>query len=396
MEMELSPDQAQALDILIEKMNAKARVLTFVGPAGSGKTTVMRALVKRLREARYTVALCAPTNKAKLRLAEQTGETVMTVASRLYSKFVETETGDLICTDARSMFDGAERIVLIVDEASMIGSRTHNDLVEKNPDIQIVYVGDKAQLPPVNDTWGADLQNPDAELAQIHRQAQGNPIIGLATATRRGLQMDWLNTWRIRGEAEWRAVNPGVDLPPVRIIAANLDQTAAYYAGLHLAGDDVQALTFTHDVRRAFNLCVMKRIPTDTVKVVATRNMRDEGIVNGETYTMSNIRRSESTKVITCNLTDTADNCIRSIRVLPESLWEADFATVKEWQAYTKIKYPLVSARFGHCLTIHQSQGSQWEHVIVLMDDRTLRDNRLFYTAVTRAAKRLTLVAIQG
>ena len=60
---------------------------------------------------------------------------------------------------------------MVVDECSMIGTKVYEDImrvVEEN-DARVLFVGDKCQLQPVNDTWGVNFSAPTGELTRIHR-----------------------------------------------------------------------------------------------------------------------------------------------------------------------------------------------------------------------------------
>ena len=104
----------------------------------------------------------------------------------------------------RLVFDGKQAPcppggLVICDEASMVDERLHRDLLDHlPPGAQLLYVGDREQLPPVEGTWGPDFTTPTAVLETIHRQAEQSPILSLATAIREGRR--W-SGW-VEGECE--------------------------------------------------------------------------------------------------------------------------------------------------------------------------------------------------
>jgi exodeoxyribonuclease V len=74
--------------------------------------------------------------------------------------------------------------VIVVDEASMVNDQTVADLLAL--DIPILAMGNAAQLPPVSGAGSLTAGEPDAFLTEIHRQAQGNPIVQLSMLAREG------------------------------------------------------------------------------------------------------------------------------------------------------------------------------------------------------------------
>lgn len=87
-DIKLSPDQEAACTAILDGLKSRAnRSLVLVGPAGTGKTTLVRELVRRIRATDgREVAFAAPTGKAALRLRESTGEQTATVHSLIYGK----------------------------------------------------------------------------------------------------------------------------------------------------------------------------------------------------------------------------------------------------------------------------------------------------------------------
>lgn len=230
----LSPDQEQALSTILAKLSTGQRVtLVLAGPAGTGKTTLMRALIDRLKALGVGIVLLAPTGKAAARLKEATGLPTATIHSFIYSapatfgickacKQGSAELGqtpsalsrlgieavacpscqeEYTLQDLRQLkkemrFSGRElaadkRTVVIVDEASMVDDKVGMDLARTLPsNFSVLYVGDKEQLPPVSGRWGADFEHPTAELTQVHRQAADNPIVDMATRIRKDENRD--------------------------------------------------------------------------------------------------------------------------------------------------------------------------------------------------------------
>jgi ATP-dependent exoDNAse (exonuclease V) alpha subunit len=138
-------EQAQALEQVTTR-----RLSALVGRAGTGKTTVLGALLKSDRLARDGVLFLAPTGKARVRITQKTNETAMTVAQFLY------QLGRYDGARQRPRFAGKDQYrrekTVVIDECSML---TLDDLVAILLALdlahvqRIILVGDPNQLPPI-------------------------------------------------------------------------------------------------------------------------------------------------------------------------------------------------------------------------------------------------------
>lgn len=400
--IELSEDQEVARLAVLEALAAGRKELTLSGPAGSGKTTLMRRLLADLQADDYTVRLVAPTGKAASRLAALTGQPATTIHSPLYKTITDLGGGGVEFSDPKAIADG--RSVIICDEASMVGKRLYGDLRNKlPPSVALLCVGDREQLEPVNDTWGADFADPTALLTQIHRQAAGSPIIQLATAIR-------------HGEA-WRGVRP--DGVAYRVVRASLADAAAWLALERAFGGDATLLTYTNRIRQRLNADVRAArghvgalVPGD--QIVCTRNNYPCGIMNGEVRQVVDFELIDASdsRLVRVTFAEGGPRPIIAPATLAggpgtlewqklEALADAIDAESDDWEVFEcgPLKKKMMIAEYGECLTVHKSQGSQWHSVGVILDSvlegMEQRDpsafRRLCYTAVTRAAKELVI-----
>lgn len=101
--MDLSPDQQQARNDILAAVHSGEREIVLSGPAGSGKTTLMRQVLADLRELRRETALLAPTGKAAARLRDTTGAQTSTIHRALYKTVRESETGAVEFADPQTV-----------------------------------------------------------------------------------------------------------------------------------------------------------------------------------------------------------------------------------------------------------------------------------------------------
>jgi exodeoxyribonuclease V alpha subunit len=392
MNVELSSDQRVAQERILACLTKPTRQdVVLVGAAGCGKTTLMRSTIDRVEnELGRACTLLAPTGKAAFRLSEVTGRTVSTIHRALYPRVRRNrETGKLEFTQPQGICEPG--MLAVIDEGSMVGSGLYKDIHENLPrGAQVLYVADKEQLMPVNDTWGPALDEPDAELKHVHRQAEGNPILSYATAIRSGTGNRWSHEYR--DDDERLQVYSGYS----SALGWTLDQ--------YKAGFDSTVLTYTNRMRHRLNTDIRKAlglyrqgviVPGD--KLLVRVNNHDLQLMNGEVVTVEAVEDAMS------------DLCDRALVVHTERgsfLVNLDFFNGRkdlyiEWKSKRARHDPIwVHCDHGFALTIHASQGSEWERVCVILDgpvislarERPEEGRRMVYTAVTRARDHLAII----
>ena len=198
LKIELTEKQNAAVDMMLDFETGEYQSMLLTGHAGTGKTTTVAEYLKHTEK---NVVLVAPTNKAVRVLCETAGRHGVTApcmtVHKLLDLIMQSDAEQKYCRkkgetrDLMAHFD-----IVVVDECSMIGN-----LVKGNEDLglydrlteeakmygtKIIFVGDRHQLPPVNEANSPTLDvEPYFQLTEIVRQAADNPIIQTADWLRR-------------------------------------------------------------------------------------------------------------------------------------------------------------------------------------------------------------------
>lgn len=381
MSFELTENQLLAIDTIC---TAKTCVIT--GGAGSGKTTIIRQAVERLKARGENVVLCAPTGKAAARVREATGYPAKTVHAAC-GFFPQEGTEEL----GRSLneSDAALATVLIIDESSMLSDDILAAVVRTiQPSCRLALVGDPNQLPPVGAGYPFhDLIDCGAiahvHLDVVHRQ-QGQ-LLSNCYAVLNG-EPDELLYDAGKGsrlEADWGVINCGDD----NIVNALLKLCSKGECEEQLGVPFTEVLVVTplndgpfgrntlnrliqrayHESRGVRELPVYGKnqvkdqfLPGD--RVIWTKNDRLIGLVNGD---------------------------VGTVKFVTDSKVSVDFDGIGLIQVEN-----CISLNLGWVLTCHKAQGSQYAKVIVIQANAhcskhldNIINKQWLYTAATRAKK---------
>lgn len=198
-QISLTTQQQNALNAFFSFMgDPDEQVFVLRGYSGTGKSTLVKTILEQMSSRvkiiqllnpkfrEKEIVLTATTNKAAENLSFLSGQGVSTIHSHLGLR-VETDYRSgkttMVPTKRKST---PEHQIIFIDEASYVDSQLLEYCFELTRDCKIVFIGDPAQLTPVKSTtapvFAANF--PGAELTQVVRQAEGNPIIDLATKFR--------------------------------------------------------------------------------------------------------------------------------------------------------------------------------------------------------------------
>lgn len=373
-----SPDQMRAIELGAKIPSSAKSVWTMTGPAGSGKTSLMTEFLKVFEDKGIQTTVLAPTGKAALVIQKKTGHDASTIHSALYGG-ARRVNGRLVFESPREVCEPGGMVV--VDESSQVDNRVYRDLnLKLPPRAHILYVGDKAQLEPVNGTWGPNLDDADIQLTEVHRQALDNPILACATEVRHGRPF---RAW-VPGRCETSAQNP------IEWYVQNKDKDAAL-------------LTCTNAVRYDLNMGIREALGfTDELvcvgdKIVCLANHKHTGVPNGETLTVVEVRVYEEDYFVLTAEYPGVEFELRSY-LRGDGAKESYYELTKRMKPHTILHWD-----YGYALTVHKSQGSQYANVGFIRDSWYYRlktspqekdtdfVRRLTYTAVTRAVESLTI-----
>ena len=392
----LSPDQSAAHDAVLDWYGSRRRsqILTMAGYAGTGKTTTLGAIARTLKEGRARIAYVCLTGKASLVLRGKLGGILRdedycgTIHSLIYRPGLRLN-GHMTWEKVpprEIRFD-----LFCLDEGSMVGAEVLADL--KAYGIPILAVGDHGQLPPVSGKMNL-MERPDIRLEKIHRQAEGSPIIRLSMMA------------RLEGHIPTGTYGPGVVKTRDLTI---LDRIKDPKAGVVLCG--------TNSTRVRLNASLRKILgysggPKPGERVVCLRNDRENGVYNGmlgEVVKMGNWCPLEGAKDPINGQRLCNKNCDRHYAgeigfsdhgrlFLDGPIVKEQFGAAKTIDEYAITKPGrAVGYQFdwAYALTVHKSQGSEAENVIVVDECGWMPESdqrRWRYTAITRARTKLVII----
>jgi len=360
------------------------------GFAGTGKSTLLGIIAdQELRDTR--IAYCAYTGKASNVLrksaALKEGDYVGTIHSLIYDPVIDKFNGQVIGWDLKPELD---QDMIVVDEASMLDAKLMDDL--ESYELPILAVGDHGQLPPVAGKFNL-MDDPDIRLEEIHRQAEGNPII-LFSAFIRDL-----------GEDALKRLPVGIAREPMKK-AFRRDVKNFHKEGRPL---EFTALCYKNKTRCGLNATARKALgyeghPKAGDVVINLKNRKDL-IEDGIIFNGMRALIRESNEPVSEHLqfldVDFVEDDLR-VHTLCNSHQFHHPTTFSSYDQLERFSMKVKNWRqagllldYGYAMTTHKAQGSQFTKVgivperPVMVDDDTY--TRWLYTACTRAVESLVI-----
>ncbi|MBB6013331.1 exodeoxyribonuclease-5 [Aquamicrobium lusatiense] len=374
--MQFSPQQDEALRAVATWLKAgRPQLFRLFGYAGTGKTTLARYFAEHVDG---QVQFAAFTGKAAQVLRSKGATNARTIHSLIYrprgEEAVEDETtGKTSMSPTFSLNRQspiAKAALVVIDECSMVDEQLGRDLLSFGT--PILVLGDPGQLPPISGGGFFTEQEPDFLLTEIHRQARDNPIIRMALDVREGRDLAY------------------GDYGGARVIGK--DEVTQ-----DLVLDADQVLVGTNRTRRRYNrrLRELKGFTADYPqagdKLVCLRNDPAKGLLNGSLWKVMTASRETVKPGINLLVSpeeDDPDRGVAKIKLLKAAFEDAEAEI--PWQQKRRFD----DFDYGYALTVHKAQGSQWNDVVLFDESWAFKDTRerWLYTAITRAADRLTIV----
>lgn len=448
---ELTSQQSQAVDALADFLLSPVNDSLFIlrGYAGTGKTSLVAAVVKTMMKLQQKAILLAPTGRAAKVLSVYSGHPAFTIHKKIYrQQSFSNELSNFSINDNLH-----QHTLFIVDEASMISNdglssssfgtgRLLDDLVQyvySGQGCRLLLMGDTAQLPPVGEEespaltaevlQGYGLAVREMDLTQVVRQLGDSGILWNATALRQ-LITDGdafaLPKIKVTGFPDIRVL-PGDEL--IEEISSCYDKVGMDET-IVVCRSNKRANIYNKGIRNSI-LYREEELSGGDLLMVAKNNYfwtekcaEIDFIANGDMAVVRRVRRTrelygfrfadvqltfpdyqdfelEATVLLDTLHTDApalpkADNDRLFYTILEDY---ADISTKRERMKKMKADphYNALQVKYGYAVTCHKAQGGQWKKVFLdqgyISPEMLTPDYiRWLYTAFTRATETLYLV----
>ncbi len=443
-------DQLNALNLITGFLLSgdENSVFLLKGYAGTGKTSLVSALVKTVVELKQKTILLAPTGRAAKVFSSYSNHPVYTIHKKIYrQKAFSNEPTDFL--PANNLHKDT---LFIVDEASMISNdgldsvsfgsgRLLDDLIHYvygGYNCRLILLGDDAQLPPVMQAVSPALDSSvlakynlkveQFTLAQVVRQDENSGILFNATMLRRALDNHVVNVFpklHFNNFADFRNINGEVLIEQISDCYSRdgVDETMV------IVRSNKRAIIYNNGIRNRILYCEEELSSSDRLMVVKNNyywtgeNQEMDFIANGEIVEVIRVR-----KIVELYGFRFAEVTIRfqdyglemDIKILLDVLQSEAASLSNELnnklfysilEDYSdepgkagkmkKMKndayYNALQVKYAYAVTCHKAQGGQWKNVFLdvgYINEGMLGEEfyRWLYTAITRATERIYLI----
>lgn len=428
------------------------KVFLLCGYAGTGKTSLISALVRTMEQLERKTVLLAPTGRAAKVFSHHSGKSAHTIHKCIYRQKSIMDSSTFTLAENRM-----QNTLFIVDEASMISNDAMSgagglldDLIEfvySGPGCSMLLLGDTAQLPPVGEFLSPALTESymrsmfldvtATQLTQVMRQLSESGILYNATMLRQRIDEEetydppqitlkgFDDICSVHGEELIEAIESCYDKAGVddTIILCRSNKRANVYN----EGIRRRILYREEELCRGELLMIVKnnyfwreelgkedKTLLEKLDFIANGDMAEIIRVNG-TEEMYGFRFAD----VTLSLIDYED-CEIDVKIMLDTLTSESPSLTREenerlfaavWEDYPEIRskrkrmelirknpyYNALQVKYGYAITCHKAQGGEWKRVFIdqgyISEDMISPDYyRWLYTAFTRASEKLHLV----
>ena len=365
-------------------------VFILTGGPGTGKTTVVRAIIRVFDAMGLRIALAAPTGRAAKRMSQSAGEEAKTI-----HRLLEMEYGaEDKLRFRKNENDQLEDDVIIIDEASMLDLMLTNALLKAiKPGARLILIGDVNQLPPV----GAghvfdDIIKSDrfatVELTHIFRQAQESLIVTNAHAVNHG---EYMNLESKSGDFFFLPRQD--DAQTAATIAELCKKRLPKSYGLTVF-EGIQVITPSRkgDAGTEMLNSALQSAINPPARGKAEKKVRDFTLREGD-----KVMQIKNNYDIEWNKNGTQGFGIFNgdIGVIKKIDLSEELITVDFEDKICEYDYTMLDElELAYAITVHKSQGSEYPIVVMPLYRYTpkLLTRNLLYTAITRAQSIVILV----
>lgn len=443
--------QDRAIELLTDFLissNYDQKVFLLKGYAGTGKTTLIKALTDALEVLNMKSVLLAPTGRAAKVIQEYTKRGATTIHRHIYMpKTKDTHISFQLRKNTHS------KTLFIVDESSMLSDRNESELFQSsllNDLFKFVYskekctlliIGDTAQLPPVFMDSSPALQADylefqfnkkvvEIELNEVMRQSSNSGILYNATQIRMQLQESFTNSFQIR-TSNFKDIVP--------LIGSDIQETiqdSFQYNGIDqtnfIVRSNKRAVQYNTQIRKVILGYDAPLVNGDLLMVVKNNyfwlkpSSKAGFIANGDIIKILQIHQYKqlygfefaevTVKMIdypeqepfqTILLLDTLTSLSPSLSYEEnQKLYEEvkrDYQHKSPFRKYIDIKnnpyFNALQVKYSYAVTCHKSQGGQWNTIFIekpfLPNGIDREYLRWLYTAITRAQKKVYLIGFK-
>lgn len=426
-------------------------LLLIKGYAGTGKTTLIGLLVRQLGQISKRSVLMAPTGRAAKVLSSYAGKNALTIHKKIYFPKADSR-------GAGVQFSLKENkhthTVFIVDESSMIGDDRQQSKLFENGSLlhdlvhyvingkncQLIFVGDTAQLPPVNLSLSPALDENEltlqfnvevfsVTLEDVVRQQAGSGILFNATRIRKLLIRDEVDgfNFQLDGFKDVKRIIEGnefLELLNSALHEDGIDQTVL------IVRSNKRANLYNKNIRERILYLESDLAVGDQLMVVKNNyfwlgaDSQPGFIANGDVIRINRINKNvdrydmkfaevsvqmvdypnepafDTVLLLETLNSETANLGYEQSQLLYQNV-SLDHPNEKsKYKRFLKVKndpyFNALQVKYSYAITCHKSQGGQWKNVFIeqpYLPEGPNKDYfRWLYTAITRAKERLFLI----